>query len=71
MNHKKYYQKQYKEIISRIAKVKKGDNRLNPAVYKKAKELLQNVHPEWDDIKLETTVLWDVRDFYKNYRKQP
>ena len=62
MTQRKKSHKKYREIISSIAKTSLRDPHKNYAI---AKSYLKQLHPEWDDVKLESTVLWDVREFFR------
>ena len=63
MTQRKQSHKKYREVISEIAKTSLVNPNKNYAV---AKFLLKKMHPEWDDVRLETTVLWDVREYFKS-----
>ena len=67
-NNKKYAQKKYIETISNIANNKEKHH--SQEYYGLAKTFLRQVHPEWDDVKIETTILWDVRDFHQNFNRK-
>lgn len=68
MNNLVYYNKKYNEVISTIAKQsnKSGTNMSHQ--YGVAKQLLKKVNPNWDDVRIETAVLWDVREWWKKPR---
>ncbi|HBQ59145.1 MAG TPA: hypothetical protein DD671_05835 [Balneolaceae bacterium] len=55
----------YKKIIEYIAKSRRKDKGL----YDRAKSYLSQINPDWDNVKLETSVLWDVRDYFKRSSK--
>ena len=58
--------KNYEKLISEIARKNNKDSSL----YDKAKLYLKEIYPDWDDVKLEMHVLWDVREyFHKNSKK--
>lgn len=57
---------EYFRLIEYIAKSRRKDKGL----YDRAKSYLRNTYPEWDDVKLETNVLWDVRNYFKDYSKK-
>ncbi len=63
MNQKRQSHRRYKEIISKIAKTRSHEPNQNYAI---AKSYLRALHPDWDEVKLETTVLWDVREYFKS-----
>lgn len=58
-------QESYTSIIRYIAKSKRKDVNL----YEKAKSYLRRSNPDWNDVKLETYVLWDVRQYFVNSTK--
>jgi hypothetical protein len=58
-------QESYYSIIKYIAKSKRKDANL----YNKAKLYLKQLNPGWNDVKLETYVLWDVRQYFVNSTK--
>jgi hypothetical protein len=57
--------RKYYDIIGHIAKTKKKDKSL----YDRAKNYLRQLNPEWDDVKLETHILWDVRQYFVHMHK--
>ena len=65
--YKKYYPSEnYRDIIRYIAKSKRKDIKL----YDKAKNSLRYIKPDWDDVKLEIHVLWDVRHYFEKIHKK-
>lgn len=60
LTNRKYY-----DIIGYIAKSKKKDKSL----YDRAKNYLKQLNPDWDDVKLETHILWDVREYFVRTHK--
>ena len=63
MNFKRQSHRKYRDIISTIAKTRSHEPNKNYAI---AKSYLRQMYPDWDEVKLETTVLWDVREFFKS-----
>ena len=61
-----YSNENYLDIIGYIAKSKRKDRKL----YDKAKTHLRCLNPGWDDVKLETSVLWDVRQYFIKLAKK-
>ena len=69
MTNEAYYNKKYNEVIGYIAKnSNEAGTNMSPQ-YATAKDLLKKVRPTWDDVRVETAVLWDVREWWRRGRR--
>lgn len=62
MNCKKKSHSAYREIIAVIAELPPLESNKNYII---AKSFLRQLYPDWDDVKIETTILWDIRESHQ------
>ena len=65
MRNEVYYNKKYSELIGTIARQSNRSGTNMSEQYTQAKQLLKRANPSWDNVKIETTVLWDVREWWR------
>ena len=65
MSNLGFYNKKYNDVIGTIARHSNKAGTNMSQQYGAAKQLLKKMHPDWGNVRIETTVLWDVREWWK------